>query len=79
MVPNQGRSSSIARQRSGSSSSGVLSVSSVDGQHRDGPRLEASYCTTVTGVDRWGTGGTRPPHFSAWWGPHRKCPPHFFA
>ena len=32
-----------------------------------------------TGVDRWGTGGTRPPHFSAWWGPHRKCPPHFFA
>ena len=33
----------------------------------------------ITGVDRWGTGGTRPPHFSAWWGPHRKCPPHFFA
>ena len=25
-------------------------------------------------------GGTRPPpYFSAWWGPHRKCPPHFFA
>ena len=24
-------------------------------------------------------GGTRPPHFSARWGPHRKCIPHFFA
>ena len=36
-------------------------------------------CVAITGVDRWGTGGTRPPHFSAWWGPHRKCPPHFFA
>ena len=26
-----------------------------------------------------GDGGDASPHFSAWWGPHRKCPPHFFA
>ena len=32
------------------------------------------------GVDRWGTGGdASPPHFSAWWGPHRKCPPPLFC
>ena len=30
------------------------------------------------GVDRWGTGGDTSPHFSARWGPHRKCPPPTF-
>ena len=24
-----------------------------------------------------GRQGGRVPHFSAWWGPHRKCPPLF--
>ena len=37
--------------------------------------VNSSTCVKRTGVDRWGTGGRVPPHFSAWWGPHRKCPP----
>ena len=31
--------------------------------------------TQASGVERWGTvWGASPPHFSAWWGRHRKCP-----
>ena len=26
-----------------------------------------------------GDGGDASPHFSAWWGPHRKCPPPLFG
>ena len=31
-----------------------------------------------TGVDRWGTGGTRPPPLFSVRGQHRNCPPPTF-
>ena len=30
-------------------------------------QLISSLIIPIMDVDRWGMGGTRPPHFSAWW------------
>ena len=32
---------------------------------------------TVMGAIRWGTRGTRPPHFFRQWGYNMSCTPHF--
>ena len=47
---------------------------------RDGWVCESKCCGMwPTGVDRWGTGGTRPPTFQLGGDHIGNVPPHFFA